>query len=163
MLEYSGPAVIRLPSSSGDIFSWLLLHFHTGVSVSGFGKILILGADSWSFLFCLGALFLDFWCPLLFFGGCGGCVLPVREFFWDPTRCGHYELWVECISRYWELTLGNGGGLQWWGWDWGSTGGRICLAPSEWGRVWGESTAEGQLQSWGIGFGEDEGEVNICC
>lgn len=52
---------------------------------------------------------------------------------------GHWEIWVKCISRYWELTLGNGDGL-----GAGAEGAlrreeagcstSTCLVPWEWGR-----------------------------
>lgn len=63
------------------------------------GEIIIVDANIWS---CwVGVLFLSFYCPLWFLEGCGSCVLPDREFFWDPDRCIPWVFQVKCISRYW--------------------------------------------------------------
>lgn len=39
------------------------------------------------------------------------CVLPGREFFWDPSRPCHWGFQVQRLSSYWELILRNGHGL----------------------------------------------------
>lgn len=38
--------------------------------------------------------------------------MPDRECCWDPDRCGHWGLHVECVSWYWELTLRDVSGLE---------------------------------------------------
>lgn len=48
---------------------------------------------------------------LLLFRVVVGYVLSGSECFWDPDRCGHRELQVACVPRYWELALRNGDGL----------------------------------------------------
>jgi hypothetical protein len=63
------------------------------------GKILIVGADTWSWLRWVGVLFLGFCCPFWFLGECGGCVLPGR-IFWGPDRYGHCWFQVKCVPRY---------------------------------------------------------------
>ena len=55
------------------------------------------------------------------------------ELYWLSARGEHWGFWVKYVSRYWELTLRGGDGLQS-----GPTGGRkvfcyirICLVPWE--------------------------------
>lgn len=70
---------------------------------------------------------------MFFLGDCGGCVLPDRECFGGPAMCFQ----VQCISRYWELILRNGGELGVLGRE--STGEkkagyatRLCLVHGAW-------------------------------
>lgn len=80
---FSEPAVLRLLGSSGDRLPWLLLlAFLTLASrhLSGFGMILILDDDVWSFLCFVGVLLFGFYFPLCFLGAYGCCVLPGREY-----------------------------------------------------------------------------------
>ena len=85
-----------------------------------------------SCLCCVGVLFLSFCCPFWFLWGCGGCVLPGREFFSDSDRhCQGRGILVKCVSVYWELRNREGlGGMR------ESTGGRnsgcntrMCFSP----------------------------------
>lgn len=41
-----------------------------------------------------------------------GFVLPHRELFWDPARYGHWEFPRKYVSRYWEMTLRKGVGIE---------------------------------------------------
>lgn len=105
------------------------LCFYSCVQAFGFGKIIILGADSWV------GVSLVFVFNLWFLGLCGGCVLPSRELFQGLDGYGHWALWIKCGCRSWELTLRNGDGIA--AGVRGSIGRRtcpirICLIPSEW-------------------------------
>lgn len=80
-----------LQGSSADILSWLFLV--ASVLASGFGKIVIPGADIGSLL---GGFFPWFLLPLLVLG----------RVWW--LCVGHWGFWIKCISRCWELTLRNG-------------------------------------------------------
>lgn len=90
----------RLLVSSGNIWSWLLLTVltlvsrHLGLENSNF--------RCWYLLLSLLGMCscLCFCCPLLTLGECGGCMLPGREFFWGPDRCGHWGFWVRHISNF---------------------------------------------------------------
>lgn len=57
----------------------------------------ILGADICSCL-CWADVFSLIYIALL--GSYKGCVLPGREFFWDPVRCNHWVFQVKRVSRY---------------------------------------------------------------
>jgi hypothetical protein len=155
MLYFSGPALGWLLGSSGDILSWLLqIVIYVGIYTSEFRMIIILGADIWLYVCWVGVLFLALCSPRSFLGGCGGCVLPGRKFFWDPARYRHWGLQVECVSRYSELHLERGwarkGALR------GSTRGQkagystsVYLVPGNGGRKGREATTGSLLQSWG--------------
>lgn len=54
-------------------------------------------------------MFLGFWLvgSFFLFLKCG-CMLPGRQLFWGPDRCGHWGFQVICVSGYWELTCRNG-------------------------------------------------------
>ena len=58
-------------------------------------KIVILDAEIWTCLCWVGILFSDFFCPPWFPGECVGCMLPGREFFWDPDMCGHWDFQIK--------------------------------------------------------------------
>ena len=94
ILQYSGPAVV-------------LIVFHAGFQTSGFGKIVIVGADICFCLCWVGVLCPDFCCPVWFLGECGDCVLPGRTFFWDSVIYGHWEFQEKLVSRCWNLILRN--------------------------------------------------------
>lgn len=62
------------------------------------------------------------WVDILFLGS-QESVLTVDCLVGGPNKCDHWELCLECVSWYWELTLGDGYGLV-EGKDAGSTIGR---------------------------------------
>lgn len=57
-----------------------LLCFYSGSRSRHLGLVIILGADTWSCLCCVGVLVLVFCCPLCFLGECGDFKWPDREF-----------------------------------------------------------------------------------
>lgn len=78
-----------------------------------------------------------------------------QESCWDSARFGHWELWLECISRYWELIIRGGDEIRRGSGERGSQRGgkqsvftKIRLVPWHVGQEEGEATAGNQIQSW---------------
>lgn len=55
-------------------------------------------------------------------------MLPGREFFGDPDRCGLLVFQVKCVSRYWGLGLAEVIHRM----EEAGCSIRICLVPWEW-------------------------------
>lgn len=73
--------------------------------------VAILGVDFWA-CFCWVSVFSLWFCSLLWFlEDFGACVFPGKGFL-DVTS-GHWELWIQHVSVYCELTLGMR--MCWWG------------------------------------------------
>lgn len=105
MFYFSGPTVIGLLESSGEIFSWLLLTMNLQLHLSsGVEMILILDVDIWSWLCWAGFLVFGFFSTLCLLGPWDGCGSLNRK---SSIWCGHCGSQVEFVSKNWNATCRN--------------------------------------------------------